>query len=218
MSNISNNTTPLPEKTGSFIRRFIGVKEPAVLALLGSGPVKREDMNKVMHYLTEHVSKKTPEEQKNVISMLLFKIAKLGSAPGVDANLIVNILTRRGANIRIKNDSGVTPLMIACKYGNIEIVEALLNKSSATLDDINTRGQNAMYYAMNTRATEDIKTRMIDLINSKLHRKPVFNNSAYLSVPTNVVGYTGNLRRQEGGASSTRKRNSNRNRSRKVRR
>jgi len=39
----------------------------------------------------------------------------------------VNLLIKAGANVKVKNRNGITPLAMACLYGNAAIVESLLN-------------------------------------------------------------------------------------------
>lgn len=59
----------------------------------------------------------------------------------------VMYLTDHGANINVKNDNGITPLMFACMNGNIDIVSALIHLG-ADLNLTNEKGQTAIMIAI----------------------------------------------------------------------
>jgi hypothetical protein len=193
--------------------------------------------------ITEIDREKNSEQKKGLFGLLLFRIAVLGVAKGVDAKLPILNIVKLGANRNIKNKQGVTPLIIASMKGNVEIVEALLNLDDVDLDITDINGKTAHDYAFENRnfakensPEQERYQQILHMISEKADPLPPNNssvssnnfsdpystnfNKSYAQVqailksrPTPPPSSSNNLRR--GGS---RKRKSRRNRSRKLRR
>ncbi|KAL7969310.1 hypothetical protein HDV63DRAFT_411060 [Trichoderma sp. SZMC 28014] len=60
-----------------------------------------------------------------------------------DVGLTVEKLIEYGASINVKDKDGRTPLYYACHYGNLQVVQLLVN-GHAQLDDVNKDGETAL--------------------------------------------------------------------------
>lgn len=59
-------------------------------------------------------------------------------------------LIHYGVNVNIQNGSGCTPLHIACQFGDLAMVEALVNKFSANVNVTDCKGRTPLHYACET--------------------------------------------------------------------
>jgi ankyrin repeat protein len=75
-----------------------------------------------------------------------WKMTSLLAAVTKNYTKIVDLLVRHGATIDQADDSGCTPLFIACQEGNLEIVQ-LLVKAGADLQESDSRGWTPLFVA-----------------------------------------------------------------------
>jgi len=157
-----DSSLPFPTGgTGSISRNTFGFsKEPRALGVLGNEPHQIRSLNiqAAINYIKRDESHKKPEQKANMLSLLLFKIAVLGLTPGQDAKSIIRNLVENGADVRIKNRSGATPLMMACLFGNFDLVPALLQYPGVA-SDMDRATINASGYAIESskRHTERLR-------------------------------------------------------------
>jgi ankyrin repeat protein len=71
-------------------------------------------------------------------------------------------LTDHGANVNVKNDNGITPLMFACMNGNLDVVSVLIHMG-ADLNLKNEKGQTALMISIENNHYYV----MIELFNSE---------------------------------------------------
>jgi len=138
--------------TGSISRNTFGSsKEPRALGYLGkeNHRIRSENIQAAISYVKRDESHKKPEQKRNMMSLLLFKMAILGLAPGEDGVDIINRLVRNGADIHVKNTFGSTPLMMACLFGNIEIIQTLLQYPNVVNDKDNANRTALDYISTN---------------------------------------------------------------------
>ena len=67
--------------------------------------------------------------------------------------LWINFLEQQGANVDIRDERGITPLMLAVQLGFIEGVERLVHHG-ARVDITNNQGETPLMYAVHSRNTE----------------------------------------------------------------
>jgi len=65
----------------------------------------------------------------------------------------INFLGQRGANVNIRDNQGVTPLMLATQMGFVEGAEALVGRG-ARVDVTNNSGETPLMSAVHSRNTE----------------------------------------------------------------
>ena len=76
------------------------------------------------------------------------------------------LLIKKGANVALRKRGDVSPLMLACKYGNVSIVKALL-LNGADINEKNILGENPLKIAqMNNH--EDLAMMLLKEFNSNL--------------------------------------------------
>ncbi len=68
-------------------------------------------------------------------------------------SLWVDFLYQQGANVNIRDNEGITPLMLAVQIGYIEGVERLVTHG-ARVDVTNNAGETPLMYAVHSRNTE----------------------------------------------------------------
>tara|TARA_R110000751_G_scaffold98096_5_gene190959 strand:+ start:60735 stop:61868 length:1134 start_codon:yes stop_codon:yes gene_type:complete len=74
---------------------------------------------------------------------------------------LVELLLKKGAKVQLANSNRFTPIIQACRYGNTEIINALLDKgadANSTIED----GTSAFQLCAGSATTEDL-TRMVSL-------------------------------------------------------
>ena len=74
---------------------------------------------------------------------------------------------------RTSNMDGVTPLLIAIREGNIEIVQLLLDKDS--VDEIDNEDRNVFHYAFMSREPEKLTTMIKDFIEKTSESESKFS-------------------------------------------
>lgn len=75
---------------------------------------------------------------------------------------ILSLLKNNGADFSIKNNDGLTPLLIAAKQSNVKIVKYLLDECGANSNEADTGGNNALHMA--------IKRDYYDMVHLLLNR------------------------------------------------
>ena len=86
-----------------------------------------------------------------------------------DDPVYIKILKEAGADINVKNDYGITPLMVACSRGtNIEVIDYLI-ENGANIKQLDHYGSDAFMYAMANSNINIIK-HLVDL-GADIHTK-----------------------------------------------
>jgi len=206
----------LPIFANTKVSAVFGLNTELGLRVLGDKPgLSADTIQKAINEIQP-----LPKDAKKIhlLGSLLFKIAMLGVAEGVDAKVPVIKIVQLGGDPNIQNKQGVTPLIIASKKGNLTMVEALLNLDDIDLDITDSGGKTAYQYAMDNRdfakeksPEQDRYGRIQHMISEKANPLPPSIPNSIYNIPSNHS----NLRKRRGGS---RKRKSRQNRSRKLRR
>ncbi len=61
--------------------------------------------------------------------------------------IIWKLLRLKDTNINASDTEGVTPLIYACRYGNLQVAQALINRGVDT-DAVDIYGNPALHYAL----------------------------------------------------------------------
>ena len=88
----------------------------------------------------------------------------------ITGNYILPILIKYGANINEKDNYGMTPLMIACKSNQTEVVNCLIT-FEVDVNKKNNCGNTALHYA-----AENLNTDMVKALIKKCANLTVINN------------------------------------------
>ena len=88
----------------------------------------------------------------------------------ITGNYILPILIKYGANINEKDNYGMTPLMIACKSNQTEVVNCLIT-FEVDVNKKNNCGNTALHYA-----AENLNTDMVKALIKKGANLTVINN------------------------------------------
>jgi len=85
-----------------------------------------------------------------------------------DSNSINNFkfLIQKGANLEARDINGLSPLLYACKVGNLEAVKYLLNETNANIEAVSNDRKNLLRFAIE-RGNEEL----VNFVKEK--RKPV---------------------------------------------
>ena len=93
---------------------------------------------------------------------------------GVEGAQIVKALLRKGADPNAQlgpgNSGGWGPLHFACRFGNLKIVEALLDYDADPLL-LGHAGENAFQVAEDAQVDYTTRTMLAELLNAALQKK-----------------------------------------------
>ncbi|GFN98253.1 ankyrin repeat domain-containing protein 52 [Plakobranchus ocellatus] len=95
----------------------------------------------------------TKKTDTNLLHKLeLISAARRNDAPAIrtaEAGLenFVSLLLEAGADVNVRDFSGQTPLMLAGKHGHGSIVQLLLAQQAIKVDEVDSEGRSALFYA-----------------------------------------------------------------------
>ncbi len=92
---------------------------------------------------------------------------------------ILLLLKQYGADFSIKNDEGLTPLLIAAKQCNVKIVKYLLDECGATSNETNADGNSALHIA--------VKRNYYDMVYVLLNRTGIITTNHAGQTPLHVA-------------------------------
>lgn len=97
---------------------------------------------------------------------------------------IIKLLVKDGANVEVRNEQGITPLMFASDYGQLEVVNLFLNaipdadKRIQYINMFNSGGNTALIIAAHNGHT-DVASRLLDE-GANIHAQNVDGNDALM--------------------------------------
>ncbi|KAL8178552.1 UNVERIFIED_CONTAM: KN motif and ankyrin repeat domain-containing protein 4 [Gekko kuhli] len=114
--------------------------------------------------ITPLASAETDEEMEVVTKLLKEGSVNIRASQGGQTALILGVSHDRedmvkallscGADVNLQDDSGLSPLMVACQYGNIEIVKLLLFHPSCNTELTDKAGNSALSIALKSAHVE----------------------------------------------------------------
>ncbi|XP_062994169.1 KN motif and ankyrin repeat domain-containing protein 4 isoform X2 [Elgaria multicarinata webbii] len=114
--------------------------------------------------ITPLASAETEEEMEVVTKLLKEGNVNIRASQGGQTALILGVSHDRedmvksllscGADINLQDDTGLSPLMVACQYGNIEIVKLLLTHPGCDTTLIDKAGNSALSMALKSAHVE----------------------------------------------------------------
>ncbi|XP_044286435.1 KN motif and ankyrin repeat domain-containing protein 4 [Varanus komodoensis] len=138
-----------------------------VKLLLDTGVCDVDHQNKAGYtavMITPLASAETEEEMDVVTKLLKEGNVNIRASQGGQTALILGVSHDRedmvkallscGADINLRDDTGLSPLMVACQYGNIEIVKLLLTHPSCDATLIDKAGNSALSMALKSAHME----------------------------------------------------------------
>ncbi|XP_060087898.1 KN motif and ankyrin repeat domain-containing protein 4 isoform X2 [Heteronotia binoei] len=138
-----------------------------VKLLLETGVCDVDHQNKAGYtavMITPLASAETDEEMEVVTKLLKEGNVNIRASQGGQTALILGVSHDRedmvkallscGADVNLQDDSGLSPLMVACQYGNVEIVKLLLFHPSCNIELTDKAGNSALSIALKSAHIE----------------------------------------------------------------
>ena len=100
-------------------------------------------------------------------------------SPSVNNITIARLLISAGANIHTPNLQGMTPLMVAAKSRNSDIVDWLMD-SGARIRDTSLEGRDALIYAVLEDDNYFVVTRLLQRIDINTSQADVYGKTAFI--------------------------------------